>query len=261
MKIIMSRLLPILLLIWTIITKGTSLYHSDMPNILTHKKNIPTIRALEGSTAILSCGPRPTGHGQSQTTISWLRSDSLQILSVGYLVFTHDNRYSVNNNMDLNIKRLNSYDIGQYECQVVDRLNNVMIQHVVNLNVITYKEQELKEKDMLQKDAPVPLTGKIDDARGKTNREKDKTLNKLMEISALEIESSSTLKQENDYFSWAQIQLPIVSVLIMSTIIIILGIVTIIGKWRRGFGDTNTDNVSTRNQQIDTKQTPISESE
>jgi len=163
--------------------------------------------------------------------------------------------------MDLNIKRLNSDDIGQYECQVVDRLNNVMIQHVVNLNVITYKEQEFKEKDMLQKDAPAPLTGKIDDARGKTNREKDKTLNKLMEISAVETESSSTLKQENDYFSWAQIQLPIVSVLIMSTIIIILGIVTIIGKWRRGYGDTNTDNVSTRNQQIDTKQTPISESE
>ena len=68
-------------------------------------------------------------------------------------------RYSVNNNMDLNIKRLNSDDIGQYECQVVDRLNNVMIQHVVDLNVITYKEQEFKEKDMLQKDAPAPLTG------------------------------------------------------------------------------------------------------
>merc|ERR1719204_1358429 len=101
-----------------------------------------------------------------------------------------------------------------------------MIQHVLNLNVITYKEQEFKEKYMLQKDAPAPLTEKIDDARGKTNREKDKTLNKLMEISALETESSSTLKQENDYFSWAQIQLPIVSVLIMSTIIIILGIVT-----------------------------------
>ena len=51
---------------------------------------------------------------------------------------------------------------------------------------------------------------KIEDVRGKTNRENEKTLNKLMEISALESESSRTLKQENDYFSWAQIQLPII---------------------------------------------------
>ena len=66
-------------------------------------------------------------------------------------------RYTVNNNMDLTINRLNQDDIGQYECQVVVRQEDRMIQHLVNLLVITYKEQQ--EENMLQKDAPAAMTG------------------------------------------------------------------------------------------------------
>lgn len=56
--------------------------------------------------------------------VSWIRCQSLQILSVGFLVFTHNSRYSVSNieqDWVLRIDRVRKEDSGEYECQVVDR--------------------------------------------------------------------------------------------------------------------------------------------
>ena len=56
--------------------------------------------------------------------VSWIRCQSLQILSVGFLVFTHNSRYSVSNmeqDWVLRIDRVRQEDGGEYECQVVDR--------------------------------------------------------------------------------------------------------------------------------------------
>ena len=85
--------------------------------------------------------------------VSWLRSDSLQILSVGYLVFTHDNRFSITNTWDLVISRLKQEDSGDYECQVVDRSEESMTPHVVKLVIDKEKYQDVH----LQKDAPSQL--------------------------------------------------------------------------------------------------------
>ena len=164
--------------------------------------------------------------------VSWLRSDSLQILSVGYLVFTHDNRFSITNTWDLVISRLKQEDSGDYECQVVDRRQESMTPHVVKLVINKEKYQDVH----LQKDAPSQLGKRSilyeqysiitaiystvkaklkdttvkdtfsennDDIRGRTNNERDKTLNKLMETQTF----TSLSSQEN--ISWSKLQLPI----------------------------------------------------
>ena len=57
--------------------------------------------------------------------VSWLAAESLQILSVGWLVVTHNPRYSVTNINQrdrlpgLRIDMLELGDSGEYQCQVV----------------------------------------------------------------------------------------------------------------------------------------------
>ena len=89
--------------------------------------------------------------------VSWLRSDSLQILSVGYLVFTHDNRVSITNTWDLVISRLKQEDSGDYECQVVDRSQESMTPFVVRLVI---NKEKYQDDIPLQKDAPSQLGSK-----------------------------------------------------------------------------------------------------
>jgi len=186
-----------------------------------------TLRAIEGSTVVMTCGPGPPDLHNS--TVSWLRSDSLQILSVGYLVFTHDNRFSITNTWDLVISRLKQEDSGDYECQVVDRRQESMTPHVVKLVIDKEKYQDVH----LQKDAPSQLENN-DDIRGRTNNERDKTLNKLMETQTF----TSLSSQEN--ISWSKLQLPITSVLVLSAIVLLLGLVRIIGSWKK----TNTTQIA-----------------
>ena len=57
--------------------------------------------------------------------MSWLAAESLQILSVGWLVVTHNPRYSVTNINQadslpgLRIDKVDLGDTGEYQCQVV----------------------------------------------------------------------------------------------------------------------------------------------
>ena len=57
--------------------------------------------------------------------VSWLAAESLQILSVGWLVVTHNPRYSVTNINQrdrlpgLRIDKVDLGDSGEYQCQVV----------------------------------------------------------------------------------------------------------------------------------------------
>ena len=87
--------------------------------------------------------------------VSWLRSESLQIISVEYLVFTHDNRYSLSRSMELTIARVSHQDSGQYECQMVDKSLGSMTKHIVELRVETDKYRDSR----LQHDDPQLLLG------------------------------------------------------------------------------------------------------
>ena len=87
--------------------------------------------------------------------VSWLRSESLQIISVDYLVFTHDNRYTLSRDMELTIDRVAHHDSGQYECQLVDKTLGSMTKHIVELRVETDKYRDTR----LQQDDPQLLLG------------------------------------------------------------------------------------------------------
>ena len=76
---------------------------------------------------------------------------------MGYLVFTHDNRFTVTRDCDLVIARLGAEDGGGYECQVVDRRSGSITQVLVELQVVPSKYQD----HPLQRDDPSMIAGTV----------------------------------------------------------------------------------------------------
>lgn len=76
---------------------------------------------------------------------------------MGYLVFTHDNRFTVTRDCDLVIARLGAEDGGGYECQVVDRRSGSITQVLVQLQVVPSKYQD----HPLQRDDPSMIAGTV----------------------------------------------------------------------------------------------------
>jgi len=85
--------------------------------------SVPTkVTTDSDTTAILSCKVHHLGNH----TVSWMRHDDLNILSVGRLKYSSDNRYEVvyrantanTNEYQLHIHYVQPRDTGVYECQV-----------------------------------------------------------------------------------------------------------------------------------------------
>ena len=78
-----------------------------------------TVSVARGDTAVLYCKVFNLGN----KTVSWLRQDSLHILSAGRYTYTSDQRYEAKHRQDidtwaLTIKKVRTADMGVFECQV-----------------------------------------------------------------------------------------------------------------------------------------------
>merc|ERR1712226_1419990 len=97
--------------------QGFKDYYSAI-KVLTTRPRTPD----SDTTAILSCKVHHLGNH----TVSWMRHDDLNILSVGRLKYSSDNRYEVvyrantaeSNEYQLHIHYVQPRDTGVYECQV-----------------------------------------------------------------------------------------------------------------------------------------------
>ena len=78
---------------------------------------------------------------------------------MGYLVFTHDNRFTVTRDCDLVIARLGAEDGGGYECQVVDRVDRTMTRVTRELIVTSEDKLISLEEGFLQRDDPSSVRG------------------------------------------------------------------------------------------------------
>ena len=108
------------------------------------------VKVGQDETGVLECGLNNT----ASTPASWLRAESLQILTSGWSVYSPDPRYSVSRaataHWRLVIARVEKQDSGLYLCQTGEH------QHQVSL-VIVPRPDPPPALD-LQHDAPLPPT-------------------------------------------------------------------------------------------------------
>jgi len=99
------------------------------------------MKVLEGDTAELKCQIK----NSTNRIVSWLRSDTLHILSVGYYTFTTDPRYTADyqdkdDTWLLRIRGVKAKDGGTYECQ---KSGEPVVSYTVVLTVLAQDTEQL----------------------------------------------------------------------------------------------------------------------
>merc|ERR1719474_2483784 len=127
---------------------------------LLNKETTMDVVVPLGGVASLSCH---IGYHQN-STVSWLRPNSLQILTVGKTVFSIDKRFMIKEHSDdkvwiLRIEKVNYDDAGDYECQVTSR--NQSSSQIANLNVVNISEVHVKVEPVKHLDNASAIIGKI----------------------------------------------------------------------------------------------------
>ena len=153
-----------------------------------------------------------------------MRSESLQIVSVGLLVFTQDKRFRVREEegvWELRVEKVVGEDGGKYECQVTH--SQGMEVQLFKL-VVVKKEEKTAEKDdyvpqlKAMNDDPVQTVQKHPE---KVTNEQSLSIERLTEKSMKRNQSKSV--GESDYMT--ELLVPVMSLVTISIVILILGTV------------------------------------
>lgn len=104
------------------------------------------LTVAEGSTAVLSCRV----FNLRNKTVSWIRQDSLHILSAGRYTYTSDQRYLATHNKEMEtwtitIKNMRKSDMGIFECQVSSQ---PVMSYFINLKVVVPTAEILGDADI-----------------------------------------------------------------------------------------------------------------